>query len=143
MSKIVNITLSGAMSGLTWEEQAKWRNQVKNAILYGDYDYEFKPIFFDPTLYYNFEEKRHKSEREVFEFDLNAIRKSDLVIVNFNDAQSIGTAMEIMLARELHIPIIGLNKDKVELHPWLIECVTRMCDDMRELVEHVVWFYLN
>ena len=143
MSKALNICLSGGMGNLTWEEQTKWRNQVKNAILYGGYDYEYKPVFFDPTLHYNFEEKHHKSEREVFEYDLDAIRKSDLVIVNFNDQQSIGTAMEIMLAHELHIPVIGLNKDKVELHPWLIECVTRMCDDMRELVEHVVGFYLN
>ena len=143
MSKIVNIALSGAMSGLTWEEQTKWRSAIKNAILYGGYDYEYKPVFFDPTLHYNFEDKHNKSEREVFEYDLNAIRKSDLVIVNFNDKQSIGTAMEIMLAHELHIPVIGLNKDKVELHSWLECCCTRICDDMRELVEHVVNFYLN
>ena len=51
--------------------------------------------------------------------------------------------MELMLAKELHIPVIGLNKDNMELHPWLIECTTRMCDDLRELVEHVVEFYLK
>ena len=51
--------------------------------------------------------------------------------------------MELMLAKELKIPIIGLNKEQKEIHPWLLECCTRMCDDMRELVSHIVDFYLK
>ena len=77
------------------------------------------------------------------EYDLNALRKSDLVVVNFNAPNSLGTAMELILAKELHIPVIGLLKDNIALHPWLIECTTRMCDNMRELVDHVVNFYLK
>ena len=108
-----------------------------------NYDCEKKPVFFNPVNYYNFKEVRYRSEKEVMEFDLNALRNSDLVVVNFNDPKSIGTAMELMLAKELHIPIIGLNKDKKELHPWLECCCNRMCVDMRELASHVVDFYLN
>lgn len=130
------------MSGLSFEEQSKWRQQFKDAITY-NYETEKKVHFFDPTQYYNFEENRHKSEFEIMEFDLNALRKSDLIIVNFNQPSSIGTAMELMLAKELNIPIIGLNKDKKEIHPWLECCCNRMCDDMRELVTHIVEFYLN
>lgn len=137
------VYLSGGMSGLSFEEQSKWRKQFSDAIKYGDYDYIKKPYMFDPTQYYNFEENRHKSEYEIMEFDLNALRKSDLVVVNFNQPNSIGTAMEIMLAKELHIPIVGLNKDKKEIHPWLKCCCNRICDDMRELVTHVTEFYLN
>ena len=144
MNSIENyrIYLSGGMSGLSFEEQSKWRQQFKDAITY-NYETEKKVHFFDPTQYYNFEENRHKSEFEIMEFDLNALRKSDLVVVNFNQPSSIGTAMELMLAKELNIPIIGLNKDKKEIHPWLECCCNRMCDDMRELVTHVVEFYLN
>lgn len=139
----VKIYLSGGMGSLDFEEQSKWRNTIKDAITFGDYDYEKKPIFFNPVNYYNFEETRQKSEKEVMNFDLNALRKSDLVIVNFNDPKSIGTAMELMLARELHIPIVGINKDGIELHPWLEESCDRICDSLKECVDYVVEFHLN
>lgn len=139
----VKIYLSGAMSGLSLNEQLKWRNKVINAIKSGDYDLVKSPTFFSPPEYYTFEDENYKSEREIFEYDLYQLRNSDLVIVNFNSPNSIGTAMELVLAKELHIPVIGLNKNNEVLHPWLIECVTRMCDNMTELVNHVVNFYLK
>ena len=139
----VRIYLSGGMGSLSFEEQSKWRQQIINAVKYGDYDCSKKAHFFNPVSYYNFQEKRHKSEREVMEFDLYNLRNSDLVIVNFNKPSSIGTAMELMLAKELKIPIVGWNSSGETLHTWLEECVTRMCDNIREVVEHTVEFYLN
>ena len=137
------IYLSGGMGNLSFEEQSKWRKQIIDAIKFGDYDYEKKPIFFNPVDYYNFKEARHRSEREVMQFDLNGLRNSDLVIVNFNNPKSIGTAAELAIAYDMKIPIIGINKDNQELHPWLVEFTSRMCDDIREAVEHIVEFYLN
>lgn len=139
----VKIYLSGGMGSLSMEEQSKWRNQIINAINFGDYHCEKKPIFFNPVNYYNFEERRHKTEREIVDFDLNAVRNSDLIIVNFNDPKSLGTCAELAIAYDRHIPIIGINKNKLELHPWLTEFVTRMCDDIREAVEYTVDFFLN
>lgn len=137
------IYLSGSMMDSSWEEQTKWRRQFKDAIKYGDYDYEKKVVFFDPTQYYNFKEKRHKSEKEIMEFDLYNLRNSDLIVVNLNNPKSLGTMSELILAKEYHIPVIGWNPNNEQLHPWLKECVTRMCDDIREVVEHTVEFYLN
>lgn len=139
----LNIYLSGGMTNLPFDEQMNWRTQFQNAIKYGDYNYRKKACFFNPPQYYSLDKQEHRSEREVFEFDLNMLRKSDLVVVNFNDPNSIGTAMELAIAKERRTPIIGLNRDKNKLHPWLAEVTTRMCDDMRELVEHVVEFYLK
>ena len=139
----IKIYLSGSMSGVSWEEQTKWRKQVMDAIKYNDYHYDKKPVFFDPTRFYNFEEKQQKSEREVMEFDLYNLRNSDLVIVNVNNQWSLGTMSELILAKEYRIPVIGWNSSGEELHPWLVECVTRMCDNLREAVEHTVEFYLN
>lgn len=139
----VKIYLSGGMSGLSLEEQTNWRNRFCDAVKYSDYDLEKNPIFFDPTKRYSVFEEEHKSEREAFEYDLNALRKSDLVVVNFNAPNSLGTAMELILAKEYHIPVIGLNKEGITLHPWLIECCTRICDDFKEFVDHVVEFYLK
>lgn len=142
----VKIYLSGAMGSLNFEEQSRWRQQIMDAIKY-NYECEKKPIFFNPVNYYNFTEVRHRSEREIMEFDLNALRHSDLVIVNFNDPEndpkSVGTISELAIAYELKIPIIGINSDGKELHPWLTEFTSRMCDSLREAVEHTVDFYLN
>ena len=137
------IYLSGGMGSLSFEEQSKWRKQVIDAIKFGDYHYEKKPVFFNPVDYYNFTEVRHRSEREVVEFDLNGLRNSDLVIVNFNDPKSIGTAAELAIAYEMKIPVVGINSKNQELHPWLVEFTTRMCEDIREAVEHTVEFYLS
>lgn len=63
--------------------------------------------FFNPPLYYSPNQPYHKNEREVMEYELDRLRKSDVVIVNFNIPKSIGTAMEVAVARENRIPIIG------------------------------------
>lgn len=139
----VKIYLSGSMSDVSFEEMSKWRKQVMDAIRFGQYDYTKNPSFFNPVNYYGFEEVRYRSEREVMEFDLNALRNSNLVIVNFNDDRSVGTISELAIAYEHRIPIIGINKDGHLLHPWLEGFVTRMCDSVKEAVEHTVDFYLN
>ena len=141
--EILKIYLSGGMSNLSYEDRTKWRNQIKNALKYEDYDYEKKCRIFDPTMYFDIDNPTHQSEREAMNFDLNALRKSDLVIVNFNDPKSIGTAMELMLAYELRIPIIGICTEEKILHPWLLECVDRMCSSTRECVNYVIEYYLN
>ena len=138
----VKIYLSGGMGSLSFEEQSKWRKQIIDEITINCHC-EKKSIFFNPVDYYNFTEKQHKTEKEIVEFDLNAVRHSDLIIVNFNDPSSLGTCAELAIAYDRRIPIIGINKDKAKLHPWLTEFVTRMCDDIREAVSHVVDFYLN
>lgn len=138
----IKIYLSGSMSGVSLEEQSKWRHKVMDAINH-QYEHEKKTSFFNPVAYYNPKDKQYKSEKEVMEFDLYNLRSSDLVIVNFNNIWSIGTAMELMLAKEMHIPVIGWNSSGEELHPWLSECTTRLCDNLRDTVEHVVNFYLN
>ena len=139
----VKIYLSGGMTGLSIEEQEKWRSQVSSAIKFEDNGYERKPIFFNPVNHYSLLEKQHKSEKEIMEFDLYNLRNSNLVIVNFNSPSSIGTAMELMLAKEYRIPVIAFGADNKNVHPWLLECCTRICDSMREAVDHVEEFYLN
>ena len=139
----VKIYLSGGMGGLTVEEQTAWRNKFQNAIKYNREPLK-NPLFFSPPNFYcPAKPAEYQSEKEVMEFDLYNLRNSDIVVVNFNAPNSIGTAMELMLAKERHIPVIGLNDKGVELHPWLTECCTRICNTFVELVDHVVDFYLK
>lgn len=138
----MKIYLSGAMGSLSFEEQSKWRKQIIDAIKF-NYDCEKKPIFFNPVDYYNFEEVKYKTQREIMNFDLNALRNSNLVIVNFNDPSSLGTCAELAIAYDMKIPIVGINKDNKELHPWLECFCDRMCENIKEAVEYVAEFYLN
>lgn len=138
----IKIYLSGGMGNLSFEEQSKWRKNIQDAIKF-NYDCEKKPIFFNPVDYFNFEEVRYQNQREVMEFDLNGLRHSDLVIVNFNDPASLGTCAELAVAYEMKIPILGLNKDSKELHPWLECYCNRIFKDVKSLVEYTVEFYLN
>lgn len=146
MSKVdKKFYLAGGMSGLSREEQANWRWEVISRIKEDkcEIGYEYKPVFFNPMIHYNLFDNEHKTEREPFEFDLYNLRDSDVVLVNFNSPQSIGTAMELAVAKEHKKPIVGLNENGYDLHPWLIECCTRICDTMDEFIAHVECFYLT
>lgn len=133
---IKQVYLTGGMTGLSFEESNAWRNEVKNWI--GE---SCKLI--NPNTYYNFEHEFHDTEKEVRNFDLSMVRKSDLIIVNFNSPQSIGTAQELAVAYEYRIPVIGLNSENKELHPWLIECCDKMFSEMSDLLDYVQYYYLG
>lgn len=144
MNDVRLVYLAGAMSGTSFEDQIWWRDEFSHQI-HDKIDTcgcDVKYRIFNPVFYYNFNEKLHKTEREVFEFDINNLKKCDFVVANLNKQHSIGTCMEIAIARDNGIPVIGLYEDKDELHPWLSECCTRICSSMEELVDHVFYYYL-
>lgn len=87
------------------------------------YDQIYKILITSPIDYFNFLSKIpvYKTQHEGMEFDLNRVRSSDLIIVNFNDVYSLGTMAEIATAYERRIPIIGLNENNQDLHPWQTE----------------------
>ena len=133
--------LAGGMQNLSMSQQLEWRNKAEE--FFKKVECNYKVLTTNPPKKYNFFESKHRSEREVMEYDLYKVRNSDLVLVNFNDERSIGTSMELMLAKELHIPVIGINDRKVNLHPWLLESCTRICYSLDEALEHIKDFYLN
>ena len=139
----VKFYMAGGMGGLSIEEQMKWRKDIENTIKRKTNYYQKSTYFFQPPYYYQPDGTAHRSEREARDFDLYRLRHSDIVIVNFNIPNSIGTAQELAVAYEHRIPVIGLNEDKKNLHPWLCECCTRICESKEELVAHICNFYLT
>lgn len=135
-----SVYLAGGMQGLTMEEQLVWRNKATEYLQNVECDYKVSTI--NPPTKYNFYESKHLSEREIMEYDLYKLRNSDLVLVSFNNPNSIGTACELMLSKELHIPVIGIYCGK-EIHPWLKECCTRICVGLDDALRHVEEFYLQ
>lgn len=130
------------MGNLTFEESNNWRVSLKNELLDIGHNLGIKINVINPNDYFNFLHKSHESEKEVRNFDLRLVKKSDFIIVNFNDPNSIGTAQELAIANEYSIPVIGLNADKHNIHPWLIECCERIFYQMDTLIEYIKDFYI-
>lgn len=134
-----NIYLSGALTGFTLEKQLKWRNEVIELIKSNT----TRPVrFFNPPKHFSPSTNNHLTEREVMEFEVERLHKSDLVIVNLNYPKSIGTAMELAIAYDNKIPILGLHRCSDELHPWLGLSCNRIFKDKKELADYVITNYL-
>ena len=98
----------------------------------------------NPNDYYNFLQNPplYDNQREVMEFDLNLVRHSDLIVINFNDVYSLGSMSELAIAYERRIPVIGLNTDRQTLHPWQ-ECMClKIFNDMDKMLDYIEDFYL-
>ena len=140
-----NIYLAGGMGIFGKENFNKgnaWRVYCKNVL--ENYECKNDVRVINPNDYFNFIEEpvRYKTQREVMEFDLSKLRKSDLVIINFNDKYSLGSMAELAIAYESKIPVIGLDINKQELHPWQIEMCNRIFNDIDELLDYIEDFYL-
>lgn len=134
--------LSGGMSGLTVEESNGWRIKVKQDLFAFILNGTLK--VFNPMDSYIHNEYR-MNEKEAMRYDLNILRKSSYILVYFNDIKSLGTAMEIAIAHELKIPIIGVfdNKENYNaldtLHPW----VYNMCDVVLDSLDDAIRYIKN
>jgi nucleoside 2-deoxyribosyltransferase len=137
--KTFKFYLAGAMTGISFDESNVYRETAKEWLESRECNFNVTAI--NPNDYYNFLEKRHETEKEILRFDLNMIRTSDLILVNLN-GKSIGTAMELMLAYELHKPIVGFIADKSELHPWLDYVCDRVFNEMDLALKYIEEYYL-
>lgn len=141
------IYLSGGMGKFgkeNFEESDKWRRYCKNALENYENSIHMANVI-NPNDYFNFQDEipQYKSDAEVMRFDLHKLRNSNLVIVNFNDKQSLGTMAEMAIAYDRGVPIIGLDVDNQELHPWLICMCERIFNDIDEMLDYIEDFYLR
>lgn len=110
--------LSGGMTkfGKTYFDLSnEWRLDIKNAL------YEMSEgciVAFNPNDHFWLTDEEF-TDREAMNLDIYKLRNSELVIFNNNDPFSRGSMIELGIAWELKIPIIVLNEDKNELHPWV------------------------
>ena len=136
------IYLAGGMEGLDECEAYEWRKSCEE--YFANY-LTCNVLCFNPIDYYNYSmdmEKEKITEGEIRRFELYSLKKSDLVLVNFNAPRSIGTAQELAVAKENGIPVIGVNEAN-EIHPWLLECVDKMFDNMSDALFYIENYYLQ
>lgn len=136
------IYTAGGMENLDWTSQTYYREKIKKSLQKKNDIYNV--IVWNPTDYFNFEECTYDNLREVMEFDLNKVRKSDLIIVNFTHKPiSLGTMAEIAIAYDRQIPIIGLSSEEQILHSWQKEMCLRVFNNLDNLINYVEQYYLN
>ena len=69
------------------------------------------------------------------------VRDSDLILVNLDFPNSIGTAIEMFYAHDiLKIPVVAFGK--MQNHPWIQCCTNKHCETLEEAVEYIKDFYL-
>ena len=142
----LSIYLAGAMSGKSFDEMNTWRVEIKNMLTHMASYYDCDVKVTNPIDYYNFKEKRHKLEKEVMQFDLSLVKKSDIVIVNLNGINtSIGTSMELYECYRSNIPVIAFGSDEEyeNIHPWIKECITRYESNMEDTATYIKEFYMT
>lgn len=137
MSKI-KVYLCGKMSGLTFEEMNTWRVEATNLLKLHNDDIHME----NPCDYYNFElDPSTFTDKECKEFDLWLVKNCDIVLVNLNYPDSIGTAIEMEMASRWNIPVIAFGT-RDDVHPWMKLCVTKWCKTMEDAIEHILSFYV-
>lgn len=144
--KHYNIYLCGGMGKFgkdNYDKGNQWRRYCKQAL--ETCECEYKVLVTNPNDYFNFldEPPLYESQREVMNFDLHKVKKSDLVIANFNDVYSLGSMAEIAIAYDRGIPVIGLNVDCEELYPWQTCMCERVFRDTDKMLDYVEDFYLR
>lgn len=129
-----SIYLAGAISDITWDEAQTWRDNFADLL---DKAFKNKWCCFDPCKHiHDFGEVI--SESEALNYDLDHLRKSRLMVTSFEHTEhSIGTSIELGVAYENRIPIIGYNPKSYNLHPWIRGVCTHVCTSWDGL-----WFLL-
>jgi hypothetical protein len=138
------IYLAGGVSNLNKDEYTLWRNQITRLLLHKSkgVGIKYSVDIISPPDYFAFEEKNYETDLEVMKYYLRHTKSSDLIIVNFNDPNSIGTAQELAVGYDRNIPILGLNMENKELNSWLVCSCDRIFDNYESLVKYVIEFYL-
>lgn len=132
------IYLAGALSGIKTEIANQWRLKASQLL----YETGHPLMVVNPVNFYNFTlEPDTYTEREVMDFDLYQVRDSDLLLVNLDFPNSIGTAIEMFYAHDiLRIPVVAFGT--MQNHPWITCCVNKQCETLEEAVEYIKDFYL-
>lgn len=144
--KEYSVYLAGGMTKFGkdgFEEANEWRVYCQSVLKHFESDYKVRVI--NPNTYFSFNEEppRYESQREIMELDLNKVRNSDLIIINFNDVYSLGSMAELAIAYERRIPVVGLNTNNHKLHAWQVEMCTRIFEDIDEMLDYVEDMYLT
>jgi nucleoside 2-deoxyribosyltransferase len=124
------IYLCGPIMDCTATETKDWRTRAKERLA-GRF------ILLDP-MRRSFRDHEIDSANEIVEFDLQDIRDSDLLLVNYSKA-SVGTAMEVFYAsHDLGRFVIAFAPFSFkDCSPWMVRYCTRITPTLDAALDYV------
>lgn len=145
-SKALKIYLAGKMSGLSFAEMNDWRQELKKHLLFAAGISGYRLQVINPVDFYNFEEKKYQSEEEVEDYDLAHVISSNIIIANLEGLNSSdGTKIELHDANyHNNVLVIAFGNKKLyqTLHPWLKRDITRIEENIQDVVCYIRDFYM-
>jgi len=137
------IYTAGKMGGLLPKEYKKWRNDLTENLFYKMDSDRVDLTVINPHEYFGFEKKLHDNMLEIINWELNAVKNSDVIIVNLDFDNSTGTNIELYTAWQNNIPVIAYSSKGISHHPWVEEFITRKFKNWDTLVEYVLDYHIN
>ena len=144
----VKIYTCGKMSGIPYEEQMRWRNNFTSCLKKENDFIDRKITIINPPIFYNYEHKVHKTEREILDWEMKQLHDCDIVVINFDGIDStVGSHMELGAIQGInrfgdkYIFVIGIGKED-ELHPWILETCNRIEPDCESAAKYVAEYLL-
>ncbi len=131
MENSKKIYLCGPIMGEVHGEASYWREEAKKML--GEHF-----ILLDP-MRRNFKDNEVDSANEIVEFDLQDIRDSDIVLVNYSKP-SIGTAMEIFYASyNMGKFVVAFSPIPfVECNPWIVKFTTKILPSLEVAAQYIL-----
>ena len=94
-------------------------------------------VILDP-MRRNFKDREVDSANEIVDFDLQDVRDSDIVLVNYNKP-SIGTAMEVFYAgHDLRRFVVAFSPFSFkDSSPWMVKFCTKILPSLEEAIAYI------
>ena len=124
------IYLSGPIMDEHSGSAREWREAAK--VMLGD---DFKTL--DP-MRRKFVDRQVDSANEIVEFDLQDVRNSDIILVNYNRA-SIGTSMEVFYAAhdQGKFVVAFSPLEYKDCSPWMARFCTKILPDLEQAANYI------
>lgn len=145
--KQFKIYTCGKMSGTTLEHQMKWRKLLEECVRIR-YDGSDRIKFVHPPMFFNYEFKSHKTDKEILEWEMKQLHDCDILVVDFDGINdTVGSHMELGAVQGInrfgdrYIYVIGVG-DSSNLHPWIKESCMRIEDNHYKAAKYIVEYLL-
>ncbi len=144
----------GKMTGLSYEEQMKWRNEFKKYLckyidLYGYGNITRDIVIIAPPNYY-YNDCKPSNQKEIQEWGINQVVDSDILLVNLDGLEtSIGSLIEIGVAHGVncsgnkHIYIVGIGELPDDIHPWIKNSFIHIEPNVKSAADYIAYYLLE
>ena len=119
----------------------EWRKRLQEKVAYMS---NGEIMVFNPNSHFSLlTDPSEFTDREAMNIDIFKLRQSELMIYRNNDPFSRGSMIEFGIGWERRIPILVLNDEDNELHPWVKSMAEKITKSETELLWYLEDHYMR